>query len=331
MFKPIDTITPARLRELMNSHGIARRPFVWGLDYESRRGFFLDAPYEHGPILWQMGDAGNCQGLCPTVEEKPVLKIVAAPSDDDYARMFDRVIAGLMRGDSFLTNLTARTRVECNVGLRDIFLHSKAPFRLLLGDEFVCFSPEPFVRIENGVISTYPMKGTIDASVPGAADVLMGNHKELCEHYTIVDLMRNDLNRVAEDVRVARFRYIDRIATRSRAILQTSSEICGRLADGDAWRFGDIVLPLLPAGSITGAPKDATVGLIGGAETSSRGWYTGVFGHFDGRCMQSAVMIRCVQRDPDDGQLYFHSGGGITVNSDCCEEYAELVTKIYLT
>ncbi|MDE6243811.1 MAG: chorismate-binding protein, partial [Muribaculaceae bacterium] len=61
-----------------------------------------------------------------------------------------------------------------------------------------------------------------------------------------------------------------------------------------------------------------------------RGWYTGVFGYFDGRVMRSAVMIRCIQRSPDE-RLFFHSGGGVTVNSDCREEYEELLTKVYLT
>ena len=95
-------------------------------------------------------------------------------------------------------------------------------------------------------------------------------------------------------------------------------------------RMGDIILPLLPAGSISGAPKPATVDLISKSEIAPRGWYTGVFGYFDGIEMQSAVMIRCLQRG-DDGKLYFHSGGGVTVNSDCQEEYDELLTKVYLT
>lgn len=330
MFHPIDTITPAALREKMNDFGTSRRPFLWGIDYAMRKAFFLPSPYEPGPILWQMGRSGNCDALRPGVATRPALTAVAPPSPEEYASMFSRLMDGLMRGDSFLANLTSRTRVECTAPLRDVFLTSRAPYRLLLGDEFVCFSPEPFVRIADGLISTYPMKGTIDATLPDAASTLLDNYKETCEHHTIVDLMRNDLNSVARDVTVSRFRYVETIATRNGSILQTSSEICGRLPADTSLRFGDIILPLLPAGSITGAPKPATVSLIDSAETSPRGWYTGVFGHFDGQRMESAVMIRCLQRGADR-QLYFHSGGGITVNSDCDEEYAELLTKIYLT
>lgn len=329
MLEQFDTISPSLLRQKMNSFGAARRPFLWGIDYLSAKGFFLESPYQPGPILWQIGDRGNCPSSCTPVA-RPTLRIIAPPSAADYEGMFSKVICGLKHGDSFLTNLTARTKVECDTSLRDIFLTSRAPFRLLLGDEFVCFSPEPFVSIDGQTIATYPMKGTIDATLPDAERMLMDNYKEMCEHYTITDLMRNDLNSVAHDVKVSRFRYIETISTRSGSILQTSSEIRGTLDQQLADRYGDILLPLLPAGSITGAPKPATMRLIAEAEESPRGWYTGVFGHYDGRRMESAVMIRCLQRDPD-GQLYFHSGGGITVNSDCREEYAELITKIYLT
>lgn len=91
-----------------------------------------------------------------------------------------------------------------------------------------------------------------------------------------------------------------------------------------------MIFPLLPAGSITGAPKRATVELIERAESVERGWYTGVFGYFDGEEMLTAVMIRCMQRGAD-GRLYFHSGGGVTVNSVEQEEYAELMAKVYLS
>ena len=70
--------------------------------------------------------------------------------------------------------------------------------------------------------------------------------------------------------------------------------------------------------------------LFRSAERTRRGWYTGVFGYFDGHVMQTAVMIRCLQKQAD-GSICFHSGGGITVNSSEEEEYAELMAKVYLT
>ena len=334
------------LREQMNGLGRAGVPFVWGVDYARERCFVLEEPFTEGEILWEVRGVGNkvAAGVVTTgevapeeamagegaAEVVPELRIARRVEYGEYEGMFATLRAGLMRGDSFLANLTVPTEVELSGTLRDVFRHSSAPFKLLIGDEFVCFSPEPFVTIREGMISTFPMKGTIDASLPEAERKLMEDYKETCEHFTIVDLMRNDINMVAEEVTVPRLRYVETIATAKGSILQTSSEVRGRIPAGKERDFGDIILPLLPAGSITGAPKPATVELIARSEIAPRGWYTGVFGFFDGTVMQSAVMIRCIQRGAD-GKLYFHSGGGVTVNSDCRDEYEEVLTKVYLT
>lgn len=320
-------ISPAELRRSMNQYGEEERPFVWGIDYAISKGFILN-PADTS-VLWHIGGDGNDISL-RSQEPNPEMEIVAAPTLMEYAAMFDRLREGLMRGDSFLANLTTVTEVRLKGGLRDVFISSQAPYRLLIPDQFVCFSPEPFVRIEGNRISTFPMKGTIDASLPDAERLLMNDYKEKCEHNTITDLMRNDLNMVATGVRVLRFRYTECVETGHGPILQTSSEICGTLKTDKSRRFGDIIFPLLPAGSISGAPKQATVELIGRAETRSRGWYTGVFGYYNGKSFSSAVMIRCLQRSAD-GKLYYHSGGGVTINSRCDDEYAEVLEKVYLT
>lgn len=322
------TISREELRSQMNSLGRRRIPFVWGINFDANKGFVKENILECDDILWEINGYGNCPGKTKA-ETVPTLDVTEAVAFSDYRSMFAPVMNGLMRGDSFLTNLTVRTKVTCSSSLPELFASVKAPYKILIGDEFICFSPEAFVKITDGRISTYPMKGTIDASLPDAQERLLNDTKELCEHYTIVDLMRNDLNSIAEDVRVDRFRYVEQIQAVGKSILQTSSEITGRLPQGKEYDFGDIILPLLPAGSITGAPKEATVRIINTAENAPRGWYTGVFGFFDGKTMDTAVMIRCIQRG-DDGSLYFHSGGGITVNSKCEDEYQEVLTKVYL-
>lgn len=316
----------------MNRLGIARTPFLWGASYSLDKCFITQTTgpdKQDDDILWQVGPHGNATAR-PDSALRPSLTIKEAPGQETYATMFSTIMEGLRRGDSFLANLTAATEVCCDSSFEDIFLSSTAPFRLMIGDEFLCFSPEPFVRIKGRHISTFPMKGTADASLPDAEERLLADYKEACEHYTIVDLMRNDLNSIATDVKVDRFRYVERIETSTGCIIQTSSEISGTIPEDMTGRFGDIILPILPAGSITGAPKTATVELIRKAEISDRGWYTGVFGHYDGTVMQTAVMIRCLQRTPD-GRLRFHSGGGITVNSNEKDEYAELLSKIYIS
>ena len=225
---------------------------------------------------------------------------------------------------------------------------------------FVCFSPETFVRIKGGRIYSYPMKGTLDASLPNAEKQLMEDRKEAAEHATIVDLIRNDLSRVAEDVRVDKYRYIDVLHTNKGNILQTSSEISGRLPEDYPHHLGEILDAQLPAGSITGAPKDKTMQIIQEAEGYDRGFYTGIMGIYDQGELNSAVMIRFIEEETSpvdfeaDGEknfkasegkgdeasegkgdeasrkLYFKAGGGITSKSDCRREYEEVIQKIYL-
>lgn len=245
-----------------------------------------------------------------------------------YKSKFDYVLDQLKAGNSFLVNLSLPTPIKTNLGLLDIYNYSKAPYRFWMKDHFVCFSPEIFVRIKGRRISSYPMKGTIDASIPDAENVILSDPKEAAEHATIVDLIRNDLSMVANKVWVERYRYIDRIPTSTKTLLQVSSEIAGILPPDFDGQFGDLLMKLLPAGSITGAPKTKTLQIIQEAEGYNRGYYTGVMGYFDGENFESAVMIRYIENV--EGELVFKSGGGITALSHVEQEYQELIDKIYL-
>ena len=173
------------------------------------------------------------------------------------------------------------------------------------------------------------MKGTIDATLPDAAATILGDYKETAEHYTITDLIRNDLSRVSHHVEVRRFRYIDELVTSRGHLLQVSSEIVGQLAPDWRAHLGSILSELLPAGSISGAPKEATLRAIAAAEGEPRGFYTGICGSFDGETLDSGVMIRFIEQQVD-GALRYRSGGGITINSQCAEEYREVCQKVYL-
>ena len=85
---------------------------------------------------------------------------------------------------------------------------------------------------------------------------------------------------------------------------------------------------MLPAGSVSGAPKEKTLDIIRKAERNERGYYSGVFGIFTGHELVSAVMIRFIESK--NGIFYYRSGGGITANSNCEQEYNELIDKVYL-
>ena len=93
-------------------------------------------------------------------------------------------------------------------------------------------------------------------------------------------------------------------------------------------RQGEILLKLLPAGSVTGAPKEATCRAIAEAEDMERGFYTGIFGFFNGRDLDSAVAIRFMEED--EKEMVYKSGGGITVMSHMEDEYREAIAKVYV-
>ena len=212
---------------------------------------------------------------------------------------------------------------------REIALAANSRYVLYIPDKFVCFSPEIFIKVNReGIISTYPMKGTIDATLPHAEKTILSDYKESAEHYTIVDLLRSDLSRICTQVHVSRLRYLDRLHTSSGDILQVSSEIKGTLPDDYRLRMGDLLRQLLPAGSISGAPKWKTLQIIRDAESEKRGYYCGIFGYFDGKELDSAVAIRFIEQQGD--AYFFRSGSGITVNSNCEYEYNEVNQKIYL-
>lgn len=314
------------LRERMNESGGRGNPFLFAVDFEMEEGFFLSDPLQQQKVLFDIRGISNAPLLPGMV---PSHQFDAFPEDyDTYRLRFESVMKGLKRGDSYLTNLTISTPVSMSLSLQEIFLYARTTYRLFLPDRFVCFSPECFVRIEEGKIFTYPMKGTIDARLPDAQQTILNDPKERAEHNTIVDLLRNDLSRIATRVKVNRFRYIEEVPTHKGPILQVSSEIEGTLPPNYLSQLGTLFFGLLPAGSVSGAPKAATLALIRAVEREKRSYYTGVAGYFDGNRLDTFVLIRFIEQN--DSRHSFRSGGGITAQSDCRKEYNEALQKVYL-
>lgn len=256
-------------------------------------------------------------------------KLTATPIDiKTYETKFDRVIDAIKAGETYVLNLTQPTVIESQYALEEIYNKAQAPFKIRYKDRFVCFSPEPFVTIKDDTIHTFPMKGTIDASLPHAYETLLKDPKELAEHVMIVDLLRNDLSQVARDVKVTRFRFIEPIRAGEKTLLHASSHIQGTLPHDWRAHLDEIIAKLLPAGSISGAPKKSTVSLIQSIEGYDRGYFTGIMGHFDGAMLSTAVMIRFIEKTPQG--LVYKSGGGITLDSTAKSEYQEMLDKIYI-
>lgn len=299
-------------------------PFFFLVDFEKSSPMVIPiSECQDAGISFQFNNnRGNTEYDDINIESKPV-------PFDAYKLSFDKVKVGIAHGNSFLVNLTFPTPISCSSDLEVIYNCSKALYKLYLNEQFVVFSPESFIQIRDNRISTFPMKGTIMADIPNAEKSLLDNDKEAWEHNTIVDLMRNDLSMLADNVEVKRFRYVSEIMTYKGKMLQTSSEITGQLRNSWQQHFGELLLSMLPAGSITGAPKDKTVSIIKDAEIDDRGYYTGIFGTYDKGNVDSAVAIRYIEKTAN-GQLQYRSGGGITFMSDAEEEYRELINKIYI-
>lgn len=313
-----------------NTLGTQRQPFLFMISYDmSQTLVFTPEQARLEGIRFEFPGYSNLlPDDAPPPPHDPLVFNKEPVAFQRYLTAFNHVMEQLYQGNSYLVNLTFPSRIETNWSLNEIFFNARAKYKLLYGSHFLFFSPETFVTIRQGIISTFPMKGTIDASRPNARQDLLSNVKEQAEHATIVDLLRNDLSQWASQVRVERFRYVDEVVSNEKNLLQVSSEITGQLPADHFDHLGTIFFSLLPAGSVTGAPKPKTLGIINRAEQYPRGFYTGVAGYFDGEQLESCVMIRFIENS--NNTLWYKSGGGITSMSRPDEEYRELIDKIYV-
>ena len=302
-------------------------PFFFMVDFFVENVLvFVESELKENSILV---DFQNFRNINLYEGEKKDIHLKSFPeSKQEYRKGFDIVQENLKLGNSYLTNYTCKTEIEINLSLEEIFHLSKAKYKVLHKDEFVFFSPETFIEVIDNEIFTHPMKGTIDAAKENAIEVLKNDVKEKAEHYTVVDLLRNDLSMVANEVKVNEFQRIDFLKTNKKNLYAMSSEISGKLKPEFQNKIGSVMKSLLPAGSILGAPKPKTLEIIQEAENYDRGFYTGVCGWFDGKNLDSCVMIRFIEKE--SGKLYFKSGGGITHLSNFADEYQEMKNKIYV-
>ncbi|MGQ1944464.1 aminodeoxychorismate synthase component I [Ornithobacterium rhinotracheale] len=311
----------------LNEVGTQRTPAFFIIDYKTQNAEIItNDKWHENEIYFEF----RPQKHAPKIAQTPILEELdfTPLSEQSFKNQFDIVANHLQNGDSYLVNLTFSTALKNKLDLAQIFLQAKAKYKVLYQDEWVCFSPETFIEIQENTLYTYPMKGTINAEIPNAKNVLLNDPKETAEHFTIVDLLRNDISQTAKNVEVTKFRFIDEIQTQKGKILQASSEIKGDLPQNWQNQLGDILAQLLPAGSICGAPKKKTLDIISEAENYERGYYTGICGYFSGDALDTGVMIRFIEKT---GNSYFYkSGGGVTAQSDWREEYQEIYEKIYL-
>ena len=313
----------ADLKTTLNTLGKKREPFLFVIDFSLKDFYLSPLSKVDKDIEYSLATPRT-----HTYHDKQIPYNYKPISKVRYTKAFEAIQEEIKKGNTYLINLTFPSKFIINYSLKEIYDYTDAKFKLRFKDKFVCFSPERFIKINNNTIYTHPMKGTIDATIQNAKEKILANEKEMAEHTMVVDLLRNDLSMVASKVRVEKFRYVESIKAGKRELLQVSSKIKGDLEEDWQARIGDILTTLLPAGSITGTPKKITTDIIQNIEGYERGFYSGVFGVFDGENLDSAVMIRYIEKKGD--ALYYKSGGGITIDSDLDAEYDEMCEKIYV-
>jgi para-aminobenzoate synthetase component 1 len=311
------------LIEKLNLYGKEKEPFFFCISYDLTKWDVIKLSQIPNNIKFEIDNQTSNK-----TEKGNILKKYPI-SYKIYKNKFKKVKNEIKNGNTYLINLTTKTKIKTKYSLIDLYNKSSAKFKLYYKDKFICFSPERFVKCIDNKIFTYPMKGTIDANIYDAKNKIINNAKELAEHTMIVDLLRNDLSMVSSNVTVEKFRYCETISAGPKNLIQVSSKISGNLENNWQNNIGRIITTMLPAGSITGTPKKQTIKIINEIEKYNRDFFTGIFGIFDGKNLDSAVMIRFIQKNSANNLLY-KSGGGITSDSQVYIEYQEMLDKVYI-
>ena len=310
------------LEEQLNFYGEKKEPFFFIINYDKSQYEVIPLSNLPENIKYDITENKHYVQHNQNLIKKHL-------SFDDYKKKFFQLKNEIINGNTYLANLTSQTKIKTPLSLNEIYEIANAKFKLNYKDKFICFSPERFCKIKKNKIYTYPMKGTINAKISNAEQIILEDKKELAEHTMIVDLLRNDLSIVSKKVKVEKFRYCENIKAGDKELIQVSSKISGELEKNWEKRIGQIIGSLLPAGSITGTPKRKTVQILDEIEKYDRGYFTGVFGIYDGEALDSSVIIRYLEKD-NDGNLTYKSGGGITSDSDVYKEYQEMCDKVYI-
>lgn len=281
-------------------------------------------------------ERGMEEGFPPLPDAHATKLITVRPNfeKEEYKAAVDRMIRYIIEGDIYIANMTQRLDVMSDREPLAVFehlrTHNPSPFGGYLdcGDhQIICASPERFLRLRDGVVETRPIKGTRKRGETPEEDEalrreLEQSEKDKSELLMIVDLERNDLNRVCRpgSVEVTELFTVETYAT----VFHLVSNIRGELAQGRD--VTDLLRAAFPGGSITGAPKYRAMEIIDELEHGKRGLYTGSIGYLtlDGDCDLNIVIRTALHRD---GRYHLGVGGGITSESDLEFEYEETLQK----
>lgn len=300
--------------------------------------------FEALPLAWfaLFEDKQDVPALAPVALEPPSSPSPWRPSverpayDDAIARIRELIAAGQTYQVNHTLRMRARLAGDERGFYRDLVLAQRGGFGAYLNlgrYRVLSASPELFFRRDGDRVTTRPMKGTIArgrwlSEDEDAAERLVSSDKDRAENAMIVDLVRNDLGRIAVPGSVRVTRMFD--AERYETVWQLTSTVEAALRPGTS--LVNVFRALFPSGSVTGAPKVRTMGIIRDLEDSARGVYCGAIGYLApaGSGEPNAnfsVAIRSVVLDTSTGAAEYGVGGGITFDSSAAGEYEEVLAK----
>ncbi len=255
-------------------------------------------------------------------------------SKEEYCGMVERAKKYIYEGDIFQVVLSNRLDADFEGSLLDTYrilrTTNPSPYMFYFSSddmEVAGASPETLVKLENGILHTFPLAGTRPRGKDDEEDKqlekeLLADEKELSEHNMLVDLGRNDLGKISEfgSVEVEKYMSIERYSH----VMHIGSTVRGRIREG--FSALDAVDAVLPAGTLSGAPKIRACEIINELENNKRGIYGGAVGYIDfSGNLDTAIAIRlCFKKN---GRVFVRSGAGIVADSVPEKEYNECINK----
>ncbi len=253
---------------------------------------------------------------------------------DEFTQMVEAAKTHIREGDIFQVVLSNRFAADFEGSLFDTYrvlrTINPSPYMFYFSGhsfEIAGASPETLVKLQAGLLHTFPLAGTrprgaTDSLDQGLERELLADEKELAEHNMLVDLGRNDLGKISQLGSVKVENYLS--VLRFSHVMHLGSTVSGQISDGLGGL--DAINAVLPAGTLSGAPKIRAMQIINSLEQSKRGIYGGAIGYLDftGN-MDTCIAIRIAYKK--SGQVFVRSGAGIVADSDPASEYQECLNK----
>ena len=315
---------------------LSKKFYILGyIRYEAKNVFFYDNFSSLLPILYfevykDYEDYAENPNAFAKIESRPLISYI------DYEEAIETIKNEIASGNTYEVNYTYDWEVTSKNSERDIYdfllNRQRTPYNTFIKNEYeiiMSYSPELFFEMKDRMILTKPMKGTVKRGATPEEDrlnieFLQTDIKNRAENVMIVDLLRNDLGKIAKTgtVKVPSLFEIETHKT----LHQMTSTITAEVKDGVS--LYDVFEAIFPCGSITGAPKISTMQIIDRVEKGKRNIYCGAIGFLSPQKIEFSVPIRILQKTNDAFSFKYRVGGAVVWDSDTLDEWNETFTKM---